>query len=520
MTRRKPESRRLPLALPLALTVLATVTHAQSSDGEAGTQSAGSSIRPRVGVSLGWTDNLKLSAVDKDAAVIATVSPGISIVSNTGLVRGTLDYTLNGIAYLKSSEGSQLQQSLAANGQAEIVPRTFYVNAQASIGQQNLSAFGLQSAPTLDSQGSVSALANPNRSETGTLSVQPLLRGVLGGIASFDLSSSYTLTEARGSSLGDSRGSGSALRITSLAPGALVWYAAASTQQVRSGNTRSNRSSSLTGGVNYRPDPDWSFNFSAGQERSDYLGGSDAQTGFTGGASATWTPTPRTRMNADWQRHVYGNSHGVGLEHRMAHSVLSLSDTRNVTLGNTGASGGLRTIYDLYFMLYASIEPDPIKRDARVRADLLAQGLSPDAPLSVGFLSSGPSVLRNQMLSFVVQGVRVSLTGTISRSVTTRLGENLNQGDLANHARIDQRSYSLSGGYQLSPVSSLALIAARQETLGDATAPGAQLTTLSLNWTGRLGSRISLQLGARHSRFEGLTAYSENAAYATLTQQF
>lgn len=516
MTRPRSE----PRLLVLALAVLVTAAHGQQNDGAPAAGGSGGAVSPRLGVSLGWTDNLKLAETGKDAALIATVSPGISIRSNSGSVRGTLDYTLYGIAYVKSSEGSQVQQSLSANGQAEIVPRTFYVDAQASIGQQSQSAFGLQSAPTLDTQGTVSTAVNANRSEVGTLMVRPLLRGTLGGLASVDLSGTYSMTAVRGSSLGANRAAAHSVRISQLSSGALAWFLSATTQEARAKKGPRNRSSVLSGGINYRPDPDWNFAVNAGHERSDYLGGGDLRGGFTGGVNATWTPTPRTRLNADWQRHVYGDSHGLAMEHRTVHAVMTLSDMRNVTLGNTGATGGLRTVYDLYFLLYASIEPDPIKRDARVRADLLAQGLSPDAPLATGFLSNGPSELRNQALSFAMQGIRTSLTVTATRAVTSRLGDNTNVGDLADHARIEQRSYSLTGAYRLSPVTSVSVIAARQQTVGDASKPKAQLTTLSLNWNGRLASRIGLQLGARHSRFEGLTAYTENAAYANLTQQF
>jgi len=516
MTRLRPEPRHLPLALAV-LTLAAQAQQAGS------TVPAGSgAVQPRLGVSVSWTDNLRLAEHDKDAALIATVSPGVSIVRNSGSVRGRLDYSLNGITYLKTSYGSQLQNSLNASGQAEIVPGSFYVDAQANIGQQNASAFGLQAAPTLGSQGAVSALDNPNRRETGTASVSPLLRSQLGGLAMAELRGNFSITEVRGSALGDSRGSGGSLRVVPLRAGVLSWYLQATTQQVRPKQTLSNRNSSATAGLNYRPNPDWTFSVNAGQERNDYLSrnGGD-QSGFTGGATADWTPTPRTRINANWQSHDYGDSHGLSVEHRMRNSVWRISDSRNVTLGNTGASGGVRTNYDLYFLLLASLEPDPVKRDALVRSVLQSLGLSPDAQASVGFLSAGPSQLRNQMLSFTLQGVRANVTASASRAVTTRLGEQLNQGDLANNARIEQRSYSLSGSYQLSPVSGLTLTASRQETIGDAASDRhTRLTSLMANWNGRLGSRISLQLGGRHSRFEGVTSYTENAVYATLTQQF
>lgn len=475
-------------------------------------------VVPRVSLMQTWTDNLRLDDRNKDAALITMLSPGISIVSGGGALRGSLDYSLNGIAYFKSDQPSRVTNSLAASGQAELIPGTLYVDARANIGQQNASAFAQQSAPTLGSQGAVADLANPNQRETGTLSVSPLLRGALGSVATYDLRGDFTRTEVRGSGLGDSQGAGGSLRVDQRNAGVVGTWLSLTTQQTKASST-SYRSSELRLGVNYRPDPDWRFSANVGQERNDYLAGNE-RSGATGGVTADWTPTPRTQIGADWQHHNYGASHTLRLDHRMARSVWRFADMRSTTLGSTGVGGGVRSNYDLFFLLYASREPDPIKRDILVRSELLAQGLSPDAPATGGFLSSGPSRLHNQQLGFTFQGLRSSLTGQLSRTVTSRLGNNVNQGDLANSSSIEQRSYSLSASHQLTPLWGLSLTALRQETSGDLSSQSTRLTSVLANFSARVNERLSAQLGARHSRFEGVTPYTENGAYANLTQSF
>lgn len=513
MTRRRAE----PRCLVFAFAAWALAAHAQQ-EAPAGA-AGGTTIQPRVSLTQTWTDNLRLDEHNKDAALITTVSPGISLVSNSGTLRGRVDYSLHGIAYLKSDEASRVQNSLAANAQAELISRTLFVDLRANIGQQSASAFGLQSAPTLGSQGAVNDLANQNQRETGTLAISPSLRGMLGGVATYDLRGDYTRTEVRGSSLGDSRGTGGSLRINQWNAGVLGWWLQANTQQVKARTASSNRNGSVRAGLNYRPDPDWYFTINAGRERNDYLG-DGSQEGATGGATAEWTPTARTRVNADWQHHNYGNSHGLTFEHRMSRSVWRLADLSTTTLGNTGAAGGVRTYYDQFFLLFASVEPDPVKRDTLVRAYLQSQGLSPDAPLASGFLSTGPSRLRSQQLGFTLQGVRGSLSAQVSRSITRRLGNNQNQGDLANTSRVEQRSYVLTASHQLTPLSGVSLTASRQESTGELSSQSVQLTSLIASWNARLGPRLNGQLGARHSRFEGATPYTENAVYANLTQQF
>lgn len=511
MTRRRAE----PRCLAFAFAAWAVLSHAQ----EGGASSAGgTTVVPRLALMQTWTDNLQLDDRNKDAALITTLSPGISISANSGSLRGTLDYALNGIAYVKTEQPSRLQNSLAASAQAELISRRLYVDMRASIGQQSASAFGQQSVPTLGSRGSVSNLANANQRETGTIAVSPSLRGMLGSLASYQVRGDITRTEVRGSSLGDSRGEGLSLRVDEWNAGILGWWWSANTQQTRSTLAAAGRNSTMALGLNYRPDPDWALTANVGSERNNYLGGT--RNSATAGADVQWTPTPRTRAGASWQRHDYGNGHTLSLEHRMSRSVWRISDTQSTVLGNTGASGGVRSNYDQFDLQFAAIEPDPVKRDARVREALQALGLSPDAPVAGGFLSSGPSRLRSQLLSFTLQGLRSTLSAQINRSITRRLGSNLNQGDLANSSRIEQRSASLSASHRLTPRSGLSVTASRLDTSGDLGSQETQLTSLMVNWDARLGARLSLQLGARHSSFEGVMPYTENGAYASLTQRF
>ncbi|MDP1007559.1 hypothetical protein Q6240_30870, partial [Klebsiella pneumoniae] len=71
----------------------------------------------------------------------------------------------------------------------------------------------------MGSQGGISTLANANRREVGTLNISPLWRANLGSLARLDLRGNFTRTEVRGSSLGDSRGTGGSLRLSGLGGG-------------------------------------------------------------------------------------------------------------------------------------------------------------------------------------------------------------------------------------------------------------------------------------------------------------
>ena len=73
------------LAIAFALAVWAMAAQAQ----DAARPGGGVTVQPRLDLMQTWTDNLRLDTHNKDAALITTVSPGISLVSNSGTLRGS-----------------------------------------------------------------------------------------------------------------------------------------------------------------------------------------------------------------------------------------------------------------------------------------------------------------------------------------------------------------------------------------------------------------------------------------------
>jgi uncharacterized protein (PEP-CTERM system associated) len=211
----------------------------------------------------------------------------------------------------------------------------------------------------------------------------------------------------------------------------------------------------------------------------------------------------------------------------MARSAWRFSDSQSASLGNgqgngvgTGAAGQ-RSNYDLLFLQFASLEPDPVKRDALVRSTLQTLGLSPDAFSTSGFISASPTLQRRQDLSFSLQGLRTTVTALLSRSRNRQLGAATKvNDDFAQSSTITQRSASISLSHRLTPDSTVNVSLSDQQTRGDLAAQSTSLKSAIASWGGQLGRRGSVSLGARHSRFEGVTPYSENAVFATVVQQF
>ena len=507
--------------LILSAVAVAQPVHAQTSG------SSGLSVIPRISFTQTWTDNLQgngtgaiggggggsaASSNAKDAALITNIAPGVSITSRVGRLRGTLDYALNGILYVKSEQKNQVQHLLSAKGVAELIENKLFVDMQASISQQAASAFGRQTAD--------STLSNANRNEVATLSVSPYLRGRLGGVATVDLRGNLVETNTKDSIIGDSRTTGGSLSINSIGNGPLGWYVTGTTQLSSFKAGTGHRMSSGSVGLRFKPDTDLRLGVSAGLERNDLQSTGDAGS-TTYGVNAQWTPSPRSTLVADWQKHNYGNSHTLSFDHRMARSAWHIADTQSVSLGTGNGAAGVRSNYDLLFLQYASQEPDPIKRDALVRGTLQALGLSANAVSTSGFISASPTLLRRREFSFSLQALRTTLTALLSQSNSQRLGAaTASADDFSQSTRIVQRSASLSAGHRLTPESTLTVSLSEQRSQGDLANQSTTLRSVLANWGSRLGSKTSVSLGARHSSFEGLAPYSENALFATLIQQF
>jgi len=494
------------------LLVCAGSGHAQDADGAQRGRS-GLVIQPRLGVMETLTDNVQQSATEKDAALVTQVSPGIRIESRSGRVRGSFDYSLNGILYTKTDAKNQTQNSLSAKGTAELVENSLYVDAQASIGQQAISAFGQQSAN--------SSLRNANRTEVGSVSVSPYWRGRLSSFASVEVRANATAMNTKESIAGDSHTEGMSVRLNGLSAGQLSWWASLSSQDshFRLGDTNS-RNTVANLGLNYRPDVDFNLTVNGGPERNDYGGGS-MRNSSNYGASVTWTPSPRTKLLADWQHHDYGDAHTFTFEHRRAHSLWRYSDVQSVTLGSPNGQAAGTTLFNLFYQQCIAVQPDPSTCSTVVTDYLIARGLDPNMILSSGFVASAPTTQRLQDLSVSLDGLRTSLLFSLSQTKSQLLNAaQAGGGDFSQSSLVRQRGATVSVSHRLTPDSSLYGAFSVMQNRGDTAALSNDLRTITANWSGRLGRRLTLSLGARHTTFTGANGYSEKALTANLVQQF
>jgi uncharacterized protein (PEP-CTERM system associated) len=133
----------------------------------------------------------------------------------------------------------------------------------------------------------------------------------------------------------------------------------------------------VVGSLDYLVDPTLVVALRAGTDVQDVSTG-QSQTSTSWGAGVNWRPGPRTSLAIDYDRRYFGNSHALVFTHRMARTVWTASDTRSVQIGGNRSRAEIST-YDLFYAQFASVEPDPVRRDALVRAFLDANGLDAES---------------------------------------------------------------------------------------------------------------------------------------------
>lgn len=500
--------------LTLGLLCATTAAVAQSQDGEGGFKPEWK-VEPKLGLNVTVTDNLGLQTADsnKDRALVTTLSPGVRIVKNGRNLRGSLDYTLNGLAYFKSDRGSQLQNSLTGQALAELIDNVLFVDVQAGISQQSASVFGQQ---FVDSK-----IGNLNRSEVYRLGVSPYLRGVVPGVADYELRANVVETNAKKSINGDSRSANLTMRLDGTTSRLLKWSTLASVQRFDYKAGRDNTMAQLTGTLHYKPHPDIELAAMAGAERSDFLATSKT-TGATYGINGIWLPTVRTKVVADWQHHEYGNSHTLSFEHRMTRSAWRISDIESVVAGNGQGAAGINNNYDLLFLQLSSLEPDPVKRDLLVRGLLRAAGIDPDARTVSGFLAASPTLTRRREASFSLLGIRSTLTFIATHSRSRRLDAASElKDDLGESAFVMQRGVTVNASHRFTPDSSASMVVSALQSRGQLAGQSTDMYSVTANWTSRLGARTNAVLGARRTHFNSVNLpYRENAVLFNLLYQF
>lgn len=473
-------------------------------------------IVPSATITETITDNYNPGVGAPQSDAISQIGVGLHLTSGWRVLDGGVDLGLTRSIYARHPEKSHSEQSnqqkLNARLRSEFADKQGTISATASISRQAVSAFGVQSADA--------ALINANTTQVRSLEVAPSWRGQIAGLWSYLASATYTTMHTGSGQVGNSSAGTSSLQLDRARQGRLSWslllqrsvnrYTA--TPHTSSGRAQLSANADV-------PEADLKLTANAGYEHSN-LTTSDDAGGKTWGGGAVWTPSPRTRLNAQYEKRQFGDTRSANFEFRTARTVWNFTSSLGVA---SNAPASRTTFFDLYYAVFASAEPDPVKRTQLVNKFLQDNGISPSGAIPGSFLPRSTTFSNQHTLSFALQGVRSGLTASATSSeswqanASSALG-----GDLANGQHVYQNGLSLNLSHRLTPQSSLNLIGTVSDSHGSlSSGASSKLRTLNLSWSGELSRRVVATAALRHSNFANDTApYRENAAIATLTFRY
>lgn len=444
------------------------------------------------------------------------LSPTLTLAHIGGRVRGTLIYSgaLGTRRGISDREDTDYTNALSASYVLEAIEGIGFVDARASITQQTLSAVGTPAGAS----GSAD-----NRTEVRSLTLSPYLRGALGGMAEYELRGAGTVTRGADGAAGNADSALATFYFRSPRSAAVVgWGLSGSRQKVKFATASSATTTDRLGvELSFRPDIDWRFSLTGGQERTDVVGALQ-QTYENYGAAIEWTPSPRTTFSVQGEERYFGRAHRVGVEHRLQRSVFRYTDSRDVRSGADPLGAGQAiTLYELYFSQYAQQFPDPVQRDQFVLALIQALGRSRDEVVSGGlFTTAGIVVQRRRDLTWTWSGPRLSL----SASGFTLDSERADTGGFTPagiNDNVAQTGYAGSIGWRLTPLMSITASGSRAMSKDVITFERSDLKSASLGLAGRLGVRTTGLLGARYSVLNGSRdGYRETAVTASISLRF
>ena len=110
---------------------------------EGGAAARALTVTPTASVRETITDNVLLDDARKRSDSVTELSVGVRLASR-GRVRASLDYQLTGSVHARNSEENSVVNALRAGVNATVIDNFLFLDGDASISQQAVSAFGVQ----------------------------------------------------------------------------------------------------------------------------------------------------------------------------------------------------------------------------------------------------------------------------------------------------------------------------------------------------------------------------------------
>ncbi|MBX3610162.1 MAG: TIGR03016 family PEP-CTERM system-associated outer membrane protein [Hydrogenophaga sp.] len=469
-------------------------------------------IEPRVFATQRYTDNFLLSTSNRQSEWTTEAGAGIMGMVNTPRLTGSVDYSLTGLYHARGIGDDSHQQALDGQMLLDAWNSVAFIEADASIGLERVSAFAVQPA-----EGG----SEVNTSEARRFRVSPFLRGTWGDAVDYEARVTKQVSRSNASTVSDLDEQGWNLSLGSANDvSRFGWEVAASSTKTDYSLGRSIRFDQATALGRYAVSPTLLVFAQVGREVNDVLTSERTSYSYTS-AGIDWRPMETARVAASKSNRYFGSGHNVSLEYRMSRVLFRYLDSRDVTTSQLVSGSDVSNLGGLLNSLYQNVEADPIRRAQLVQAELQRLGLPADLTTIPAYLTSAVALQRTQEFSVTMLTARGVLSFSLQRSRSRQLDSALNVGgdfDLSN--QIDEKGWSVAYAHRLTPRLSLNTIFQQLDTDGLSASLSSRLRSLTVGLNARLAPRTIGSVSVRRSSYQATSPYRELAVRAVLVHRF
>lgn len=272
----------------------------------------------RTGATL--SDNIYLSP-DKTGDMVLTISPGVVVVKDSGRLRAQVDYQLENISSLSEGNRNTSYHRLNATASTEVLRDRFFVDANASIAQNNISPFGIIGIDNVNRTN--------NRTTVKSFGITSRYIQRFGSFATGQ--ARYTRSEAYYTDVFSTRindavhvslDSGS--RFNTVGWGLAYNNSQSDTEIV---DTSAQSSSAY---LAYIFSPRLRFRLTGGYEKLDIPTNNKAPEGEFWNVGFDYAPGPLTTLRASVGKRFFGDTRAFNLTRRSAHSTWLVNYSRDI----------------------------------------------------------------------------------------------------------------------------------------------------------------------------------------------
>ena len=296
-------------------------------------------VTPQLNISGTYTDNVNLAPRGSEKSdFVINVSPGVSVAKEGARVKANVNYSLQNLIYLNDSSRNTSNHQLAATANAELAKQLLFLDANASVSQQNISLLGPVGLDNTSTTGNLATVS--------TYSLSPYLQHRFGTFASTELRYIHDGVSNSTGSVADSTSDSIDMNLNSGTTfNDLSWRLNYHKQKVNYTQTTDTEFESYSGTLGYLLTRKFRIFGTAGEEKNNFQTSGSRADGPFWNAGFSWAPTSRTSISVSTGHRFFGKTYSLNLDHRTRRTSWNAAYNESLSSTRTIQSQFLGTVY-------------------------------------------------------------------------------------------------------------------------------------------------------------------------------